>query len=167
MPFSTAQKLTANSAQVAFDVTGIKWTFRPNTPVLIHRLLATVSIVLTGPAVIFTVDHAIAGLVGAGVDPVPTGIDALGTFTVPALTVVADGAFKDAEDFTAGAPLLVLVGEQIEFNIAGGGATTGDGFLAVEYQPLPFVDVNFARSRAGWTTPLDTTTLGTMTQVTS
>ncbi len=146
MPFSTANlQSVVGPSVVAFDSTGTKETFRFVVPVLIHRLVALVTVVLTGPTCVFTLDHVVGGPDQLGTALTPSGGDAVGDFTVAALSAVGTGAFKDAESFTAGRPLLVLPGEQVEFNIVGGGATSGDGYVGLEYQPLPMVAANFVR----------------------
>ena len=152
------------SGVVAFDSTGDKWTFQPVVPVLVHRVMAIVSVLTSGAVAVFTVDHERLG----GAALTPAQLDCIGPFTVPITAAAGPGVYKEAADFTDGDAYLVLPGEQLAFTLVGGGATAGDGILGCEYQDVSFVAGNFVRpDGVPLTAPADTTLLGNMTKVTA
>lgn len=96
----------------------------------------------------------------------PSGATHAGTMTIPTMAV-GKGCYIDLTSSVTDAPIWVLPGEELAFTSDEDG-TTGDGFLFVHYELMPFVDVSIRQEDL--TIPgavTNPTTLSNMTEVTS
>lgn len=148
-------------AQVALDGAADRMVFNPGRPVQVLRWGYTVSVVTTGTGLVLKLDKTdLAGTRGDG---------DMGTITAGAVDVLGSGRYTEVVSPSATIttePHVLTTGEYATIQVTGA-ATTGDGFVWIEYQDLPFVDGRLPDTVNGSAHPTATTHLQFMTKMTA